>query len=94
MPAGHSETRNLVFLKSAVFGRSLFQEKKEHMNRTIKAIERPMTLATNIQTTQPSSPKLAAEWQLGPETLSGLAVRKLRLAFAPTPSVIIASAAG
>jgi hypothetical protein len=38
--------------------------------------------------------KLVAEWQQhGPETLSGLAVRKLRLTFAPQ-SVLIASAAG
>ena len=39
--------------------------------------------------------KFVAEWQeRGPETLSGLAVRKLRLTFAPTQSVLIASAAG
>jgi hypothetical protein len=28
MPAGHSERRNIVFLKGAFFGRSLFTEKK------------------------------------------------------------------
>jgi hypothetical protein len=39
--------------------------------------------------------KFVAEWQQrGPETLSGHAVRKLRLSFAPTQSVLIASAAG
>lgn len=38
--------------------------------------------------------RLVAEWQFGPETLSGLAIRKLRLAFAPPQSAIIASAAG
>ncbi len=39
--------------------------------------------------------KLVAEWQQrGPETLSGLVVRKLRLSFAPTQSVLTESAAG
>ena len=37
--------------------------------------------------------KLVAEWQQrGPETLSGLVVRKLRLSFAPAQSLLIASA--
>ena len=41
------------------------------------------------------SAEFVAEWQQrGPETLSGLVVRKLRLSFAPTQSVIAASAAG
>jgi hypothetical protein len=36
-----------------------------------------------------------AEWQQrGPEALSGFAVRKLRLAFVPSQSVIAASATG
>jgi hypothetical protein len=44
---------------------------------------------------QPFLPRLIAEWQQrGPETLSGSALRKLRLAFALPQSVIIASAAG
>jgi hypothetical protein len=95
MPAGYAEARNIVFLKSAVFGRSLFTERKEHMSRTIKAIERHRTLPTRTQTAQPSSPKLIAEWQQrGPETLSGLALRKLRLTFAPPQFVTTASAAG
>lgn len=39
--------------------------------------------------------KLIAEWQeRGPETLSGLAVRKLRLSFAPSQVVVAVSAAG
>jgi len=39
--------------------------------------------------------KLVAEWQEhGPETLSGLAVRKLRLSFAPSQLVIAASTVG
>jgi hypothetical protein len=39
--------------------------------------------------------KLVAEWQQnGPETLSGLAVRKLRLSFAPSQLVVAASAVG
>jgi hypothetical protein len=39
--------------------------------------------------------EFVAEWQQrGPETLSGQALRKLRLALAPTQSVITASATG
>jgi len=39
--------------------------------------------------------KLIAEWQeRGPETLSGVAVRKLRLSFAPSQLVVAASIAG
>jgi hypothetical protein len=39
--------------------------------------------------------KFVAEWQdRGPETLSGLAMRKLRLSFAPSPLVVAASAVG
>jgi hypothetical protein len=64
------------------------------MSKTIEAIERHMTLPTKTQTAQPSSPELVAEWQQrGPETLSGLALRKVRLAFAPTPPVMTAGAA-
>jgi len=38
--------------------------------------------------------KLIAEWQeRGPETISGLAVRKLRLSFAPSQFMVAASAA-
>jgi hypothetical protein len=44
---------------------------------------------------QSRAAKLVAEWQQrGPETLSGHALRKLRLVLAPTQSVITASAAG
>lgn len=71
------------------------------MSRTIKAIERYMmppvrSQARGGEVGLPSRPaKLVTEWQQhGPETLSGYAVRKLRLAFGPTPSVITASAAG
>ena len=92
------------------------------MSRTIKAIERHMTLpvrsadwtdssrgelgpqstvsALRSQTRrgelglQSRAAKLVAEWQQrGPETLSGNALRKLRLALAPSQSVIIATAA-
>lgn len=39
--------------------------------------------------------KFVVEWQEhGPETLSGLAVRKLRLSFAPSQLVAAASTAG
>ena len=44
---------------------------------------------------QSRAAKLVAEWQQhGPETLSGHAVRKLRLAFVPTSVAISAHAAG
>ena len=79
------------------------------MSRTIKAIERHMTLPVRSKTRlataslsagrrgelglQSPAAKLVAEWQQrGPETLSGHALRKLRLALAPTQSVITASA--
>jgi hypothetical protein len=78
------------------------------MSRTIKAIERhmisPVRSKTRLATPsvprgelglQPSAPGLVAEWQQrGPETISGYALRKLRLAFAPTHSVIATGAAG
>jgi hypothetical protein len=74
------------------------------MSSTIKAIERHMTLPVRLGPQskvplvrlglQSRAAKLVAEWQQrGPETFSGHAVRKLRLAFAPTQSVITASAA-
>ena len=64
------------------------------MSRTIKAIEHHIMSRTRPAVVQPSAPRFIAEWQQrGPETLSGHAVRKLRLAFAP-PHVTTASAAG
>jgi hypothetical protein len=85
------------------------------MSRTIKAIERHMTLPVRSADWTDSSrgelgpqskvppdrlglqsraAKLVAEWQhRGPETLSGNALRKLRLALAPSQSVIIGTAA-
>jgi hypothetical protein len=62
------------------------------MSRTIKAIERHMTFKPSAESAEPMG--FVAEWQQrGPETLSGRALRKLRLAFARTPSVLTASAA-
>jgi hypothetical protein len=62
-----------------------------------KPIKRHVTLRSTIRPVQlgpPPALKLVAEWQQGgPETLSGHALQKLRLAFAPTQSVITASAA-
>ena len=74
------------------------------MSRTIKAIERHMILTVRLGPRSTIPPvrlrlqngerKLVAEWQQrGPETLSGHALRKLRLAFA-SPHVTTASAAG
>ncbi len=69
------------------------------MNETIKAVERHMTPKPTISPVRLGlhrvGRKFVAEWQQrGPETLSGHALRKLRLALAPTQSVIAASAAG
>lgn len=63
------------------------------MSNTIKAIERHMIPHAKAVSDQPRGAELVAEWQQrGPETLSGHAFRKLRLAFGPTPPAIIASA--
>lgn len=71
------------------------------MSRTIEAIERHMILPVRSQThrgelgLQSHTAKLVAEWQeRGPEALSGHALRKLRLALAPTQSAMIATAGG
>lgn len=57
---------------------------KTKVNRPIEAIE-----------PHRCSSKLIAEWQeSGPETLSALAVRKLRLSFAPSQLMVAATAAG
>jgi hypothetical protein len=60
------------------------------MNRTIKAVERQIIRPTTSQTpavrflSQASAPDFIAEWQEhGPATLSGHALRKLRLTFVP-----------
>jgi len=92
MPIRYAEARNIVFLTSAVLGRSLFTEKKEHMSRTIKAIERHMTPPSKREAVEPHAPKLVGEWQQrGPDALSGYALRKLRLAFAPSQSTKLAT---
>ena len=64
------------------------------MSRTINAIERYMIPQSKAVSVQSRAAELVAEWQQrGPETLSGHALRKLRLALAPTQSVVAASAA-
>jgi hypothetical protein len=106
MPVSYAETRNIVFPKWAVRSRSFFTERKEHMSRTIKAIERHMipkpsrlqsesdsNKATARQATPPmgnGERKLSAEWQRGAEIL-GHGQRKLRLAFAPAQSPAFAT---
>jgi hypothetical protein len=89
MPVSYAEARNIVFLTSAVRGRSLFTEKKEHMSGTIKAIERHMILPVRVGL-QNRERKLVAEWQRGAEIL-GHAQQKLRLAFAPAHSPAFAT---
>jgi len=62
------------------------------MSRTIKAIERHMILPSKREAVEPHAPKLVGEWQQrGPETFSGYALRKLRLAFAPSSSTRLAT---
>ena len=64
------------------------------MSRTIKAVERHMTMSVR-PARQNGGHELLAEWQQrGPETLSGYTIRKLRLALSPTHSVTAPSAAG
>ena len=64
------------------------------MSRTLKAIERHMTPPSKREAVDPHAPKLAGEWQQrGPETFSGYALRKLRLAFAPAASDVQALSA-
>jgi hypothetical protein len=65
------------------------------MSRTITAIERHMIRGPKHLVVQPFGRKLVAEWQQrGPETLSGHALRKLRLALAPSQSATTAGAVG
>jgi hypothetical protein len=107
MPIRYAEARNIVFLKSVLPGRSLFTEKKEHMSGTIKAIERHMILPVRSGRRgdmdslhgelglQNRERKLVGEWQQrGPETFSGYALRKLRLAFASSQSTKLATVNG
>jgi len=62
------------------------------MSRTLKAIERHMTQPSKSEVVDPSTAKLVGEWQQrGPETFSGYALRKLRLAFAPSQSTKLAT---
>jgi len=69
------------------------------MSRTIKAVERHMIPQAKVPPVrlglQSRAAKLVAEWQQrGPETLSGHAFPKLRLALAPSQYVITAGAGG
>ena len=62
------------------------------MSRTLKAIERHMTQPSKSEVVERSAQKLVGEWQQrGPETFSGYALRKLRLAFAPSQSTKLAT---
>jgi hypothetical protein len=67
------------------------------MSSTIKAIERHMIPQSTVPPVrlglQSRAATLVAEWQQrGPETLSGHALGKLRLALAPTQSATTAGA--
>jgi hypothetical protein len=55
------------------------------MSRTIEAIMAHMAPPAKRLTASANSHRSIAQWQTGPETISGYARRKLRLAFAPLP---------
>ena len=80
----------MVFHKSAVRGDHCSQKRKEHMSKTIKAIERHIGPNTAAQPLHSHERKLVAEWQSGVEIL-GHVQRKLRLAFAPAQSSPVAT---
>ena len=59
------------------------------MGTTIKAIERQLIPQSTPTLVQSRASKLIAEWQQrGPEMVSGHALQKLRLSFAPTHAAI------
>ena len=62
------------------------------MSRILKAIERHMTPPGKHEAVEPHALKLVGErQQRGPETILGFALRKLRLAFAPSQSTKLAT---
>jgi hypothetical protein len=79
MPVSYAETRNLVFHKSALLGRSLFTQKKGNMSRTIKAIERHMIPKSGRIADQTDSNNPTATWHSGLQNESGGTQWKLQL---------------
>jgi hypothetical protein len=55
------------------------------MSRTIESIMAHMAPPAKRLTASANSPRFAAQWQTGLETMSGYAGRKLRLSSAPSP---------
>jgi len=76
--------------------KTLYPVEKTRVRRPIEIIEphlAPRSTTSPVRLGRCAS-NLIAEWQeRGPETLSGLAVRKLRLSFTPSQLMIAASAA-
>jgi hypothetical protein len=63
------------------------------MVTTIRPMQRQLIPKSTAVLVQSRASKLIAEWQQrGPETVSGHALRKLRLSFAPTDSADTATA--
>jgi len=97
MPVEHAEIRNIVFQEEQVRsdgGCMKNSNTRGNMSRTIKALERHMIPQSKAVSVQSRAPSLVADWQQrGPETLSGYALRKLRLSFAPLQSMTTVSAA-
>jgi len=66
---------------------------KQEQEQIIKAIAHRLNPRSTVESVESNSPVLIAEWQpRGPETVSGFALRKLRLTFASPPSPTSASA--
>jgi len=71
----------------------IFLRARNNMSTTIQAIERHQIRQSTAAPGQYRASKVIVEWQQrGPETLSGHALRKLRLSFAPTHSATSAGA--
>jgi hypothetical protein len=71
----------------------IFVRGGNNMVTTIRPMQRQLIPKSTAVLVQSRASKLIAEWQQrGPETVSGHALRKLRLSFAPTDSADTATA--
>ena len=98
MPVGYAEGRNIVFpelpRRSDHVAMKTSGNTANNMSGRIAINQHQVTSRTKPAVVQPSAPGLIAEWQQrGPETLSGYALRKLRLAMAPSQPVTTAKVA-
>jgi hypothetical protein len=69
----------------------IFVRGGNNMVTTIRPMQRQLIPKSTAVLVQSRASKLIAEWQQrGPETVSGHALQKLRLSFAPTHSAAVA----